>query len=377
MDENVDKNGISHFYEHSVFKGTKNRNAYDLVHEIESRGGYINAYTSREYTCFYSRISREDMDIALESICDMINAPKLSEDDANKEKGVIIEEIKSYDDAPDEYVQDLFAQALWEDKQLAQQVAGSVSSVRKLNYKDLRVHQKIIMNKSGMVVVVVGNISHAKICKDVQRLLPNKKSGRLQERKWSKIRPRNIQRYRDVQQSHVVMGTAIPVENKHSFSLAILNVILGEGMSSRLFQKIREDLGLAYSIYSGIDVHEFSRVFSIYMATDPKSVQKAVDAVKFEIALFLQNGISEEELENAKRNILGGMKMNLDSPSNCMNRLARSIIKYNRVVNLKDVEKGYTRLKVKNIMDTAELLFKDTKWAGAAVIPRGAKKIKF
>jgi predicted Zn-dependent peptidase len=375
MDETRLNNGISHFYEHMVFKGTRNRTAREIALEIEGRGGYLNAYTTREYTCFYARVAKAEVNTALSVLCDMINEPVLSAKEFKRERGVILEEIRGYDDSADDAVLDMFSKALWQDNAMELPVAGLVSTVKKLKYEQLLEHHERVLNGAQMVVVCVGDVDHASIRNHVKKALPNRVQGTHAKRDWAAVRAAHYVKRRDIQQNHIVMGTALPAQAQWSYSMGLMNVMLGEGMASRLFQKVREQKALAYTVYSNIDVHENNRVFSVYMATDADRGQQAIDVVQKEFALALQKGFTPQELADAKRTILGNLEMSLDTPSSCMYRHARAMVRYNRIITVPEIEKGIEQVTMDDIEQVVQLVFKGGNWASSCIVPIDGPKL--
>lgn len=371
-------NGLSHFFEHMVFKGTSNRTALQIAHELEERGGNLNAYTTREHTCFYARVVKEDFSLALDTVCDLAMNPVLDAAEVEKERKVIIEEIRSYDDSPDELAHDLFSELHFRGQGIALPITGTVKSVKAIGQAELRKHHRAILGNYPALVVAAGNVDHELLVGKVRDLLGPKNAVSTD---FPKSHPGEgagtALRRKEVQQSNIVVGTSIPIRStgKQRLSLSILNLIFGDGMSSRLFQKVREDHGLAYSVYSAIDNYRGCRSFNIALGTDPKRQQKAVDLIHQEVKLLLQNGVTQQELDRAKTAILGGIKLGLDSPSNRMNRLARQLIRSNKFIPFSVVEKDLKSICIDDVILVTEEIFKRGVWAAGAVIPKDGKKV--
>jgi predicted Zn-dependent peptidase len=371
-------NGVSHFFEHMVFKGTENRTALQIAHQLEERGGNLNAYTTREQTCFYARVVRDDFALALDTVCDLAMNPLLEKIEIEKERKVIIEEIRSYEDSPDELAHDLFSELHFKGQGLAQPITGTAKSVRRVGEAEIRAHHKKILQNYPMFVVAGGNVDHDALVGRVRDLLGSKTSAKS---KILHVDPGTgtgvLIKRKEVQQCNVIAGTSIiaKTSGRQRLALSLFNLIFGDGMSSRLFQKVREDHGLAYSIYSAIDNFNGCRSFHIALGTDPKRQQKALDLIRNEILVLLRDGLRANELERAKTAILGGIKLGLDSPSNRMNRLARQVIRTGKFTPFAQVEKELAAIQPKEIMALVEELFLNGIWAAGAVIPKEGPKV--
>lgn len=377
--ERIQVNGVSHFFEHMVFKGTRQRNALQIAREIEERGGSLNAYTTRESTCFYARVVKEDFDLALDTILDLVMNPLLSEDDVRKERQVIAEEIRSYDDAPDEVAHDLFAARHFQGKGLALPITGTLKTLRQIGRPQLRSHHARILKKSRLWIVAAGNLDHADLVRQCQERLNLKKESqpiRFVPRRGSG--QGGVILKKDVQQCNLVLGTSLlPAQNERErLSLSMMNMIFGDGMSSRLFQRIREDHGLAYSVYSAVDVYRPCQVLTIALGTDPRRQAKSLQLVREEARQLLLHGVTCDEIDRARTAMLGGMKLGLDSPSNRMNRLARQLIRQGEWVPMRELEKTIHQLNEDDIMQQIDAVFAKGKWAAAAVVPRQMKSFQ-
>jgi len=370
-DESLELSGLSHYYEHMVFKGTESRSALDIALQVEGKGAYLNAYTSKDYTCFYTRSSLQDLPGCFSVVGDMLNAPVLDTIEAAREKQVIIEEIRGYDDTPDDAVHDLFATALWGKSPLGQPVAGTVSSVRKLGAVQLQGYHQQVLQTLPMIAVCAGDVQHKTFCRMVEQALPNKEACIPQNHSWSETRKTALTRRRDIHQSHIVIGTALPPTTENRYTMAALNSMLGEGMASRLFQKVREEQGLAYSVYSSVDEFLGCRGFSVYAGADPDRASLALELIAHEMQSLSREGFRKEELEFAKGYLLGSLRLSLDNPSSRMNRLARSLLLQGEIVPIRETEQRLARLKLSAVNDFAtELLSRD--WAGCCIVPKNS-----
>jgi predicted Zn-dependent peptidase len=326
-DELPKQNGIAHFYEHMVFKGTKRFSALETVHQIESRGGYLNAFTSREMTCFYARVTGDQLVPALEILSSMVMEPLLESEAFELEKGVILEEVKSADDTPDEIISDLFSEALWGKKDLGMPIAGTVKSVSKIERSDLEAWQAKVLGEHRIVISVAGQVDHDQIVQAAQKLFANKTGATPKSRPWIPVPEQHKTLSRRLQQGWVMLGTKRPSSSvRERLALNLFNALFGDGMSSRLFQNIREKHGLVYSIYSSADFYYNQNSFNVTFSADAANVQKTLDLLQTEIQNVLQDGIKPEELEFAKQMVRGNLLLGLESANARMNRIARQAL---------------------------------------------------
>ncbi len=371
-------NGVSHFFEHMVFKGTQNRSSLQLAHEIEERGGSLNAYTTREQTCFYARTVKEDFSLALDTICDLAMNPLLEDGDIIKERKVIIEEIRSYEDSPDELAHDLFCEQHFTNSGLSMPITGTLKTVKSIDRKALLLHHDRILSEFPIVIVASGNVNHQELVGKVRTYLSKKSSTTsVKTSLFPGTGTGAIVRTKDVSQCNITAGTSIPVQSigHQRMALSVLNIIFGDGMSSRLFQRVREQNALAYSVFSSVDNYRGCRSFNISLGTDPKRQQKAIDLVNDEVRKLRKHGITMDELTRAKTSILGSIKLGLDSPSNRMNRLARQLLRSGKYTPFSALEKELVKVGQDEVMAVIEDLFCSGHWAAAAVQPKENKSV--
>jgi predicted Zn-dependent peptidase len=376
--EEVSVNGLCHFYEHMVFKGTKRRSALQIAREVEDRGGSLNAFTTKEHTCFYARVVQEDLPLALDVLSDLLMEPLLDEKEFEKERKVIIEEIRSYDDMPDELASDLFNAAHYQGCGLAYPIAGNIRSVKAISRQHMLDYQRAVLREAPLLLCVAGNVEHDWLVEQCHRYFRQKKSGPLSvvDPYASKAGIRTD--FKEVQQANVVFGTSqADLGKRQRFALNLFNVAFGSGMASRLFQKVREEHGLAYSIYSNIDAQIGSRGFTINLATDVKKLPKAMQLIRNELLLFVREGFAENELERTRMNILGGIKLGMDSTSNRQNRLARQLLRSGSYTSLAQTEKAINALSAVEVQDVVRSLVLQGNWSVGAVLPKGSKAFDF
>jgi predicted Zn-dependent peptidase len=367
--ENQDNMGICHFIEHSVFKGTKKRNALRIAKSLEDVGGSLNAFTSKEQTCFYANILSEDLPLALDVISDLVQNARFIEKEIDKEKQVIIEEIKDTEDTPEEFIQDYFYGQLFKKHPLGYGILGSRYTVSNFTRKEILHFYDTYYVPRNIIVSVAGNFNE----RELQRLVKQKfgftKSG-ANRSYWphgfkgferSRARGRTEKIEKNISQAHVCIGSPLPISYlmNRKFDLLALNTILGGGMSSRLFQKIREKYGLAYTIYSFVDFMYDGGVFGVYMATDKNKLEKSIEVVKSEFTRLAVDGIKKQELQMAKAQIRANLLFGLESTSTRMIRLAKNEIYLKKKLNIADITNYIDKLSIEDIQKSAYLLFKD------------------
>ena len=359
-DEKPLERGLSHFIEHMVFKGTKKRTAREIAQSLESLGGHLNAFTGREQTCYYARVLDEHITVAVDVLADLVKNSLLSPSDLEKEKKVILEEIKDVQDNPSDLVHDLYAQTLWKDQPLGQPVIGSTETVSAFRRKNLVGFLDRHYKSESIVVAASGNVDHHRLVELVQQKLKPKPG----DNSNSALRrfPNSFQEVKLVKrktaQTHVCVGVpAFKFSHPRRQALTLLNLVLGGGMSSRLFQSIREEFGLAYSIYSFVDFFEDTGTWGIYLATDAGQVQKAVDFALRELKKVKKEALTKSELEHAKAQLKGNLVIGLENSSNRMNRLARYELYLKKCVSLDQTMADIEKTTSEDIQEVAQRLF--------------------
>lgn len=378
--ESIEENGLSHFYEHLVFKGTKNRSAFEIASTLEDRGGQLEAYTTRQETGFYAQVVPKDGFLALEVMADMLMNPLFDNADINKERKVIIEEIRSYEDIAEECAADLFYATHYAGCGLSYPIAGTVQSVRRLTRDSLLAYREQVISEIPIYVCAAGKIDHEALVEECKKLFKIKKSkvSTLPEN-YGIVPSFKISSKPDLQQSSLVWGTSFKKTNLSEdfrFALSLFNVAFGAGMSSRLFQKIREEHGLAYSVYSTTDVFSDSYGFSVSLATDPTKLLKAIQLVKSEFLNFMEKGFVEGELKRTKRNILGSLEIGSDNTEKRLLRLAEHRLHFGECQGIDSVKESLKKLDNEKILKILSEAFDLKNFSVAVVAPKGAPKIK-
>jgi predicted Zn-dependent peptidase len=330
--EDARTNGLSHLIEHLMFKGTERRTARQIAEEFDSTGGQLNAYTSKEYTCYYARVLDKHLPMATEVLGDMVLHSRFAAEDLEKEKGVVLEEIKMYEDSPDEMVHDLFTQAILDGHALGRNTLGSAETVSRFTREDLRDYLARYYTPDNLVVAAAGNAEHAEVVAEVERHFREFRGQRAQdeEPRWVGS-PRPVVRTKETEQVHLCLGVeGLKRNDPRKYSLFTLDTILGGGMSSRLFQELREERGLVYSTYSYHVCYQETGLFGVYAGMSPKNADQVVELVQEEFARMAQDGVAEGELERAKEQLKGSLVLSLESTASRMSRIAKAELFYER-----------------------------------------------
>ncbi|HZD02244.1 MAG TPA: pitrilysin family protein [Actinomycetes bacterium] len=340
-DETPRLSGASHFLEHLLFKGTKRRSARDIAELMDAVGGETNAFTAKEYTCFYARTLDRDLELAVDVVVDMLRFSKLATEDVEAERTVILEEIGMHNDAPDDVVHDLFAEALFGGHPLGRPVLGTAESVGAMSRDAVARYWRRHYVPGNLVVAVAGNCSHEEVVELVTAAFEGAEGeplGPPPGRRGPRAH-RGLQvRRKPTEQAHVVLGTrGLSRSDPRRFALGVLNIAFGGGMSSRLFQEVREKRGLVYSIYSYATQYSETGSFSVYAGTAPKRIHEVLAIVREELDRVIAGGLSEEELERGKGHLKGSLVLGLEDTSGRMTRLGKSEITSGEILSVDDI----------------------------------------
>jgi predicted Zn-dependent peptidase len=320
-----EQGGASHLLEHMVFKGTENRSALEIALEIEGIGGSLDAYTTREHTACLARVLDEHLPIALDVLTDMCFRPLLRESDLEVERGVILEEIAGVEDTPEDLVFDLHAEALWGDHPYGRRVLGTAETVRAISRHDLHRLWGQSYRPGVCVVAAAGNLSHEEVLELVARNFPTEEGQTVAPSvpEPGAVPPGERRMGRDSAQVHICVGApTFPRSDPRRYAAILLSTALGGGMSSRLFQRIREELGLAYTVYSFQSFYARGGLAGIYMATRPDTADQALEEVRAELTRLAKDGLGAEELASVKNQTKGQVVLSLESTSARLQRLA-------------------------------------------------------
>jgi predicted Zn-dependent peptidase len=325
--ERREQMGISHLLEHMVFKGTERRSARDLALELEVRGGSLDAYTGRDATSYQAHVLDADLPLAVDILTDLVRRPLLRESDLEAERNVILEEINGVADTPDDLVFEIHAAELWPDHPYGYSILGTPDTLAGISADDLRCLHQSGYHRGNCVVAAAGNLDHGRLLEALER--EGWFEGTAPERPRrpvpgvSAVRGRSRREERDTAQSHVVFGTdTFPLRDPRRFALAILTNVFGGGMSSRLFQRVREELGLAYAVFAYKNFHLSTGQLGVYVGTQTASADQAVEAIREEYDRLAREGLPVSELAHGKQQLKGQIMLSLESPVARMGRLA-------------------------------------------------------
>jgi predicted Zn-dependent peptidase len=373
-DESLTQNGISHFIEHMVFKGTKKRSVRDIAQSLESLGGYLNAFTTKEQTCFYARVLDSNVAEAMDVLSDIVTHATFKEQELEKEKLVVIEELKNAEDDPEDIIHDFFEKVLFPDHALGFPIIGTEKNLRAFSRDDLFLHLKAHYQPSRIVVSAAGNVDHDRLVKLAAKDF-DLSTRRISQRKRSPgptrvTRPLKKEYPRPINQAHICLGTVgYSIHHKDRFPLMVLNALLGEGMSSRLYQTIREKHGFAYSVYSFVNLLSDTGVFGAYIGTDKKNIVKSISLVHKELRRLKKTPVSKAELRRTQSQIKGTMMLGLENMSSRMMRLGSSELYYGRCITLDSVLKKVDAVTPEEIQKVAVDLFDLDRFSTVIIRP--------
>jgi predicted Zn-dependent peptidase len=369
-DESPSQNGISHFLEHMVFKGTKNRSVREIARSIESLGGYLNAFTTKEQTCFYARVLDEHVPHALDVLSDLVQNATFRKEELDKERYVVIEELKNAEDDPEDLIHDHFEKSLFPKHPLGFPIIGTVENLKCFNREHLTAHCATHYNPANMVLAAAGNVDHDTICGLVEPRFCHLSKAQEPTRRRSGPKKNSSPGYKEISkpisQAHVCLGTvAYGIHHKERYSLLVLNALLGEGMSSRLYQTIREKHGLAYSIYSFVSMLSDTGIFGTYVGTDKKNIARTIDLIHQELTKLQSKPVSRAELLRTKSQIKGTLMLGLENMSGRMMRLGSGELYFQSYIPLDTVLQRVNAVTPDSIQKTAREIL---DWDGFSTV---------
>lgn len=369
--ETPELNGVSHFLEHMFFKGTKTRNAKEIAESFDSIGGQVNAFTSKEYTCYYAKVLDTHADYALEVLGDMFFNSTFDEGELEKEKNVVLEEIKMYDDTPDDLVHDLLSKVMYENHPLGYPILGTEDTLKSFNGATLRQYMKDFYTPDQVVISIAGNIDESFI----QRVedLFGTYEGKKKEISFGipTIHNGQISRKKETEQAHLCVGyRGLELGHSDLYPLIALNNILGGSMSSRLFQDVREQRGLAYSVFSYHSAYQDSGTVAIYAGTGKSQVNQLFETIQETLNILKAEGITEKELNNCKEQLKGNLMLGLESTNSRMSRNGKNELMLGKHRSLDEVIQLIDEVTIDKVNDIAKFVFTDD-YAVALVSPDG------
>lgn len=369
--ENERNNGISHFLEHMFFKGTKTRTARDIAESFDRIGGQVNAFTSKEYTCYYAKVLDTHASFALDILADMFFHSTFVDEELQKEKNVVFEEIKMYEDTPDDLVHDLLSKASYGNHPLGYPILGTEQTLATFTGETLRQYMHETYTPDRVVISVAGNVDDSFI-QQVEAYF-----GSFTRKKGDDAHitptfyPNKIARKKETEQAHLCIGfNGLPIGHEDVYSLIILNNILGGSMSSRLFQEVREQRGLAYSIFSYHSAYRDGGMVTIYGGTGSQQLDLLFDTIQQTIEQLKQDGITEKELENSKEQMKGNLMLSLESTNSRMSRNGKNELLLGRHRSLDEIIESIDRVTKESVDRMAQTIFTDN-FSVALISPEG------
>jgi predicted Zn-dependent peptidase len=362
-DEPPKISGSSHFLEHLLFKGTQTRSAADIAEAFDAVGGDVNAFTAKEYTCFYARVGDRDLPMALDHLSDMLQNSMIRASDVDAERQVILEEINMHEDTPDDVIHDLFNETLWPEHPLGRPILGTVESITGATPAQIRRFYRQHYVPGNLVVVAAGNVRHDDL---VRRIGEQMDGGRVRSEgpaAWNLRRigkapapsGETVVRRRKTEQAHIVLGTnGLSRSDPDRFALGIVNTALGGGMSSRLFQEVREKRGLAYSVYSYHTQFVDAGLFAAYAGTTPARGKEVLTILREQLGAVADDGLTREEFERAKGHMKGSLVLSLDDPAGRMSRLGKSEISHGEILTVNETLKRIDAVTYDRARDVAD-----------------------
>ena len=370
--EVAEENGLAHFMEHMVFKGTERRSAEEIAREMDSIGGMLDAFTSKEQICFNAKVLDDNLSIAFDIIADLVLRPKFDSEDVKKERQVVLEEIKMDLDNPEYLLHEIFTRGFWPEHPLGRPILGTPETVRKFSRDALRKRFRHWFAPDRLVLSAAGNVTHERVLELVER-----EFGSLQaagEREGvaapSANAPIHLEPKRDLEQVHVCLGVpSVPLAHEKRFGVAVMNNLLGGGMSSRLFQNIREKLGLAYAVFSELTPYSDAGMMTVYAGTARETVGQVIDLVVKEFRQLKETPVSEEELRRAKNHLKGSLMLSLESTSARMSNLARQELYFGRFYSLDEILSGIESVTREEVQSLAKEFFRPEQIAVTVLGP--------
>jgi len=358
--ETPEQNGISHFVEHMLFKGTENRSAEEIARSVDSIGGNLDAFTAKELVSYNTKVLDQHLALAIDVLADLVLNPLFREDDIDKEKGVILEELKMEADSPDYLVHEIFSSNFWKDHPLGKPILGTRETVKRFDRQMIESYYRSVYVPSNMLVTAAGNLTHERLVDLVrERFEPLSRNGALPPEQPPHTHARiGLRTKKALEQVHLVLGVpSYPLPHEQRFACYVLNTLLGGGMSSRLFQNIRERQGLAYSVFSELNPYRDSGCLSIYAGTSLESAGKVVASILKEFSDLKQHPVSEEELRRAKDHLKGSLMLGLESTTSRMSNLARQDMYFHRFFSLDELVESIETVSAADVERIARTFF--------------------
>jgi predicted Zn-dependent peptidase len=359
------QNGVSHFIEHLLFKGTKRRTAAQIAEEIDAVGGVLNAFTGKEYTCYYAKVLGEDVKMTTELLADIFLESVFAPQEIDRERQVVLQEISQAEDTPDDFIHDLFNLHFWQGHPLSLPIFGSVDTVNAIDRELMVSFMADRYRADRVLITAAGAVDHDRLVADCERLfgsIPG--DGKRMEVQAPRERVIVVNHLKKLEQAHLCIGgPGLSQISPLRYAAYLLNTALGGGMSSRLFQEVREKRGRVYSIYSFLSAFMDCGYFGIYAGTSPEWVDEVIEVSLQEIAKVAREGLREQELARAKSQLKGNMLLGMESTDSRMNRLARNEIYFRRDIPLEEIAREIEDVTNDQVIELASSCFKPDRMA--------------
>ena len=365
--------GISHFVEHTVFKGTAKRRMHQIASRMESVGGYMNAFTSKEHTCYFARALDSYLARGVDSTCDLVVSPVFPEREIEKEKGVVLEEIKMYEDTPDEYIADRFESVIYPAQSIGRPIIGYPKTISRLRRKDLCEYVDKQYTPDQIVVAAAGNLCHKSLLKSVEKACQGLRPTGIKDPEkpeFSPYKPSELSLTRPIQQGHLILGRrGITIHSKQRAVLEIINTILGGGSSSRLNQRIRERYGFCYSVYSFLNMYSDCGDFGVYVGLDASRIERSITLIFREFDRLAQTPVSNQVLSRAKGQARGGIALGLESMSNRMARLGKQELYFGKISSMDEIIAELEAVTLDDVQTFAAEFLRPEKFSRVMLVP--------
>jgi predicted Zn-dependent peptidase len=370
--EDDGESGVAHFVEHMLFKGTDRRTAQQIAQEIDAIGGQLDAFTAKEYASYYIKVLDEHLPLAIDLLSDMILRPALAPEDIVREQCVILEEIKMVEDAPDDLVHEVFAQQFWSQHPLGRPILGTPQTVGSFNARSLRDYFSRTYVAPNLLVAAAGHLDHAHVRDLITRAFADLPAAGAQGGTVPPaITPGVVVRHKEIEQSHICLGTsAYPQAHDRRHAIYVLNTILGGSMSSRLFQHVREERGLAYSVFSNLTAYSDAGMITVYAGCAAEKVNEVIDLTLAEFKALREASVPDDELRRAKDHLKGSLMLSLENTSSRMSHLARQHIYFGRHISLDEMLASIEAVTAGAVQEVASDLFREGAFVTTVVGPK-------
>jgi len=369
VDETAKNSGISHFIEHMLFKGTEKRSAKKIAEDVDKIGGQINAFTGKEATCYYLKTLSDNIDKAADILIDMFLNSKFDEEEMEKEKRVICEEIKMIEDSPEDYAHDIISELIFKGTPLAKSVIGTPKSLQGITRKAVKRYIEEEYTRDNIIVSVCGSFDQDHVCELFDsKLIALKAHKTPKQHEDAEYKPRFKVKVKDIEQSHICLGLkGLAIDDDRYYALMLLNNIMGGSMSSRLFQNIREEKGLAYSVYSMSSSFSNTGYFNIYAGVSHEKVRDAIVGIQDELKLLARDGVTHEELETAKEQMKGSYIFSMENVNGRMFTNGKNMLLLNRIYTPEEVLANIDAVTLDDIREVSEIVTDIRNYCGVLI----------